>query len=141
MSVSTFEIESNENVEIIKIASVSNEKNTIFLAIRIRKVGEEWITEKISADNSWLFADFPLIGSEEFEFPVIFNSPLFNPSEPRDSVLLDDRDDEKRHLNKGIFEESVALYQQLLNCGSLNWENAYLLAKSGINPIKSTNLV
>ena len=132
VKVSTFEIKANENVEVIKIASVSNDKNTIFLAVPVKKAGEEWMLEKISADTPKLFCDFPLIGSEEFEFPVILNSPLFNPSEPRDSVLLDDRDDEKRHLNKGIFEEAVELYRQLLNYVSLNWENAYLLASCRI---------
>lgn len=41
VKVSTFEIKANENVEVIKIASVSNDKNTIFLAVPVKKAGEE----------------------------------------------------------------------------------------------------
>ncbi|WP_273247217.1 hypothetical protein, partial [Limnospira indica] len=71
------------------------------------------MVKKISPDTPKLFCDFPLIGSEDFSFPVILNSPMFNPTEPRDSVLLDDRDDEKRYLNKEIFEQAVELYHRI----------------------------
>ena len=30
-----------------------------------------------------IFVDFPLVGSESFEFPLIINSHLFNPNEAR----------------------------------------------------------
>lgn len=132
LKISAIAIQSNENVEVINIASICNDKNTIFIAVPIHKMGEEWAVNKISPDIPKLFCDFPLIGSEDFSFPVILNSPMFNPTEPRDGVLLDDRDDEKRHLNKEIFEQAVELYHQILDHVSLNWGNAHLLAKSGI---------
>ncbi|MGC9525399.1 MAG: sacsin N-terminal ATP-binding-like domain-containing protein [Limnospira sp.] len=132
VKISAIAIQTHENVEVVNIASVSNDKNTIFVAVPVKKVGEKWILDKISLDTPRLFCDFPLIGSEDFSFPVILNSPIFNPSEPRNSVLLDDRDDEKRHLNKEIFEQAVALYRKLLDRVSLNWGNAHLLANSGM---------
>lgn len=132
IKISTIKIKSEQSTETIKIASVSNTKNTINLAIPLKQVGKNWRIERISPDTPRLFCDFPLIGSEKFTFPAILNSPLFNPSEPRDTVLLDDRDDEKRYFNKQIFEQSLELYQQLLNHASSDWDNAYLLANSGI---------
>ncbi|CDM95639.1 MULTISPECIES: DUF3883 domain-containing protein [Limnospira] len=132
VKISAIAIQSNDNIEIINIASICNNENTIFIAIPIHKVEENWMVKKISPDTPKLFCDFPLIGSEDFSFPVILNSPMFNPTEPRDSVLLDDRDDEKRYLNKEIFEQAVELYHRILDHVSLNWGNAHLLAKSGI---------
>lgn len=41
-----------------------------------------------SENQSKLFCDFPLIGTEDFPFPVLISSPDFNPTEPRDGVFL-----------------------------------------------------
>ena len=62
-----------------------------------------------------LFCDFPLIGTEDFAFPVVVNSSQFNPNEPRDGVWLNDNDDDTDILeNKRILEKAVALYKNLL---------------------------
>jgi hypothetical protein len=132
IKISTINIQSDEELEVLKIASISNTKNTICLAIPVKNLENSWAIEKIKPNTPILFCDFPLIGSEKFTFPTIINSPIFNPTEPRDGVLLDDRDDEKRLFNKEIFEQSVVLYQQLLEYASFHWKNAHLLANSGI---------
>lgn len=35
-----------------------------------------------------LFCDFPLIGTDDFPFPVVINSSDFNPTKPRDGIYL-----------------------------------------------------
>ncbi len=132
VKISTIEISNNNLIEVVKIATISNEKNTLCLAISLEELEEKLSIKRISKHTPILFCDFPLIGSEKFTFPVVLNSPVFNPTEPRDGVLLDDREEEKRLFNKQIFEETITLYQQLLEYASLHWKNAYLLANSGI---------
>lgn len=77
-----------------------------------------------------IFCDFPLIGTEDFSFPVVINSPLFNPNEPRDGVPLTDRTSGKINENKLIMKEAVELYYTFLDFASKeNWGNIHLLAK------------
>jgi hypothetical protein len=61
-----------------------------------------------------LFCDFPLIGTEDFHFPVIVNSFYFNPLMERDGIWL--RGDGKQEVeeNREILEKAVELYEQLL---------------------------
>ena len=62
-----------------------------------------------------LFCDFPLIGTEDFAFPVVVNSSRFNPNEPRDGVWLNDNDKDADTIeNKAILEQATALYKNLL---------------------------
>lgn len=109
------------------IAVVSNPR--ISLAIEV-----EFSPDKISLKQNQsklpkLFCDFPLIGSEDFNFPVIINSPRFNPTEQRDGVFLTDKGDSKIVENKILLEEAKNLYLKLLEYASLNnWGNMYVLA-------------
>ncbi|HEU5378255.1 MAG TPA: hypothetical protein VFV38_22765 [Ktedonobacteraceae bacterium] len=78
---------------------------------------------------------FPVIGTEDFSFPVIINSPSFNPNEPRNGIYLTDKCDIKIDENKAIMADAIELYYILLEYASIhNWKNIYLLAK--IPPIK-----
>lgn len=78
-----------------------------------------------------LFCDFPLLGTEAFPFPVIINNPNFNPTEPRDGVILtmNERSGPECDENRAIIEEAYGLYLILLDHASTNeWENLHLLA-------------
>lgn len=61
-----------------------------------------------------LFCDFPLIGSENFHFPVIINSFYFNPIMDRDGVWLKGVGKQEVEENREILEKAVTLYEQLL---------------------------
>ena len=78
-----------------------------------------------------LFCDFPLLGTESFPFPVIINNPNFNPTEPRDGIVLtkNERSGAPSDENRTIIEEAHALFLKLLDYASTNeWENLHLLA-------------
>jgi len=77
-----------------------------------------------------LFCDYPLVGSENFPFPVVVNSRLFNPDDPRSYVLLNDVDDPEINQNKALIDEAVKLYGKLLvYCASHDVQNMYELAR------------
>jgi hypothetical protein len=85
----------------------------------------------LGPDVPRLFCDFPLLGTETFPFPVIINNPTFNPTEPRDGVVLTKNERTGAHSdeNRTIIEEAYALYLILLDEASTNkWENLHLLA-------------
>lgn len=66
-----------------------------------------------SENQSKLFCDFPLIGTEDFPFPVLISSPDFNPTEPRDGVFLTcknmTRIDEEIEANRNIVEKLLSI--------------------------------
>lgn len=94
----------------------------------------------IDKQTPYLFCLFPLIGTENFYFPVILNSRDFEPTAERDSILLlgADYDNETKlitnsGINRLILEEGVKLYKHILEYVSgKGIANAYFLAKSGI---------
>lgn len=77
-----------------------------------------------------LFCDFPLIGTEDFPFPVVINSSDFNPTEPRDGVYLSckskTRIDDEIEQNRKILEKACGLYTKLLAYASKrSWGGIY----------------
>ncbi|PIJ98084.1 ATP-binding protein [Lysinibacillus sphaericus] len=56
-----------------------------------------------------LFCNFPLIGSEEYAFPIIVNSNLFDVEIDRDAIRDGNADNQK------IIEEAVSLYKKLID--------------------------
>lgn len=83
-----------------------------------------------------LHCDFPLIGTESFPFPVLINSPVFNPTDSRDGIFLTtpSRPNPLTDENKQILVEALELYFEFLKYASSNgWGNLHLLAK--VRPI------
>lgn len=79
-----------------------------------------------------LHLDFPMIGTEDLNIPFIINSPLFEPTEPRDGVsLINDDENEVSQLNCKIVIEAVELYKLFLSYidGQSNWKDLYNLAR------------
>lgn len=56
-----------------------------------------------------LFCDFPMIGTENFSFPLIINSKFFDMQQERNGIYP------KSNLNKRILEKSIELYEILLD--------------------------
>lgn len=68
----------------------------------------------VDAQKSRVFVDFPLIGSENFPFPVIINDRRLHPNEPRSGIsLVDSERSEEAKLNKEIIKKCVHLYHRL----------------------------
>lgn len=70
----------------------------------------------ISKKTPRLFVDFPLIGAENFPFPVVVNSIRLEPNEPRSGIALSDNINSKDSVqNKEVMLEAVALYGKLFH--------------------------
>jgi hypothetical protein len=91
----------------------------------------------ILPDTPHLYCVFPLVGTEDFHFPVVVNSPDFEPHPERERLLLaGDKFDVERQeitnggINKMILSNAVVLYSEVLSYLSDNgWKNIHLLAK------------
>lgn len=78
-----------------------------------------------------LFCDFPLIGTEDFHFPIVVNSFFFNPQTERDGVWLKGDSDPEVKENKEILEQALVLYRDLvadMDCAS--YKNIFHIANS-----------
>ncbi len=95
----------------IFILTISNEK--VCIASEIEKL-ENGYRLKSSNDIPKIFCDFPLIGTEQFNFPFVINSFYFNPLTERDGVWLKGNDDIQVQENQNLFENAVQLYSSLL---------------------------
>ena len=62
-----------------------------------------------------LFCDFPLVGTENFHFPVIVNSFFFNPQTERDGIWLKGSDDIEVIENQHLLESAVNLYRDMVS--------------------------
>lgn len=117
-----------------KIAVLS--KNNTCIAVQIEDRNGQVCLKEFDSSIPRLFCDFPLIGTEDFPFPVIINNSLFHLNEPRNGIYLTDELGTEIDENKTIMAEAIELYYSLLEYASAhNWENIYLLAK--IPPIKA----
>lgn len=77
----------------------------------------------------FLFSSFPLIGSEEFTFPMLINSKKFKPKETRDSISLKNNDSG----NQTIIESATALYKSVLaNISIEKWKRTFNIADTNI---------
>ena len=64
-----------------------------------------------------IFCDFPLLGTNDFAFPVVVNSPMFNPTEPRDGIPLvhSEREGGDSYENKNRITGAIVLYNTMLD--------------------------
>jgi hypothetical protein len=135
----------NEDIELCKIAFKSNDNfyeifiiklasNNVAIATEIEYQNGRAFIKEFAEELPRLFCDFPLIGTETFNMPVIINSSDFNPTEPRDGVWLTDKDSEPEIIqNKELFLEAVSLYYKLLDYAVENkWGNLYNLANTNM---------
>lgn len=116
-----------------KIINLADEEGEISIAIQLEDISNQYSVVKLNSFAPLLFCDFPLIGSEsKFQYPLVINSPLLEPTEPRDSILLDDRNETGGKKNRAIFEETISLYGILLDYAAQNWLNPHFLALAGL---------
>ena len=103
------------------------------LAIEIEEFNSRYRIKPIPSNVPRLFCAFPLVGTEDFSFPLIINSTKFAPKTERDGLYLQgDGDAEK---NKDLLQQSLELYQEVLNFVSENqWFDLYVLAYNDLPP-------
>ncbi len=70
----------------------------------------------LSKQTARVFIDFPLIGTEDFPFPMVVNSREFRPNEPRSGItLVDFEQSEDAKINKALMGQAVELYGTMLH--------------------------
>lgn len=118
----------------IFISYIASDK--VAIAIEVEKSGDEFYIKSIN-DIPKLFCDFPLIGTEEFHFPVVVNSFFFNPQTERDGIWLKGDTDKEVLENKALLEESIGLYQKMINTISVknfhNFFNTFISKMPNVN--------
>lgn len=90
------------------------EKNDLSLAVEVDNKDNEKYIVKYRPELPKIFCDFPLLGTNDFSFPVIINCPLFNPTEPRNGIHLTDKEHEKVLENKQRLKDATQLYCSLI---------------------------
>ncbi|PIF45322.1 hypothetical protein CLU96_2324 [Chryseobacterium sp. 52] len=103
------------------------------VSIAVRTVKKEDGTFEILSikDIPKLFCDFPLIGTENFHFPIVVNSFDFNPQTERDGVWLMGEKDTEVLENKALLEQALILYQELINdIEKKQFKNIFNIAKT-----------
>lgn len=123
------------------IALLQNSEGSVEIAIEVEhKQGENWlcaINEKLPK----LYCDFPLLGTNDFAFPVVINCRSFNPTEPRNGIFLttkegkEDSDDVK--ANKNYILLAVNLYKNFLDYFvRAQYKGIFNIVKINNQPIK-----
>lgn len=126
-----------ENSTVYKIQEVNNankkdnlvmlvEDSSVKVGVALEIVDNKVWIKPFDQKQPKIFCDFPLVGTDDFPFPIIIDSSLFNPTEPRDGVYLTDSENEKIIENKRLILKACELYNTLLNYASeKNWLGLY----------------
>lgn len=112
---SIVKIKKNNNSIISDILILRSMNDKVSIATEVEKIENGYAIKSIE-NIPKLFCDFPLIGSENFHFPVVVNSFFFNPQTERDGIWLKGSSDDKEVLqNKELLENSIELFKNLVN--------------------------
>ena len=138
----------NRNEVIIKETNGNKQVNHTFILDETNIIEQKYFEEnvfiqgaieidkknnKIVSKNrrNSIFIVYPLLGYENFKYPIIINSPNFNPTTERDGLLFNDSEMYSTlysNQNKLILEKSINIYGRIINyCSELGITNMYLL--------------
>lgn len=121
-----------KNKEETSIFILPASDDQVEIATEVEKSEEGYLVKSIK-NFPKLFCDFPLIGTENFHFPVIINSFFFNPKTERDGIWLKGINDQEVQENKKLLESAVKLYAQLIaNVAEKTFFDLYNLAETKI---------
>jgi len=118
--------------EFRKILTVESLEDDAIIAIEIKNEFDKIQFIEISKRTPRLFCNYPFIGTEQMNLPLIFNSSSFNVyQERRNGIILKNADTADILENKKLIKECNKLMLNLLNFVSesqFNFENTYVLA-------------
>lgn len=109
----TYEIKIKEDNDKIKtVITYNKQKENICLAMM---VDEDKNILPVGDKMPKLFISFPLIGSENFPFPIVINCQNLLPNETRSNIaLVENEDSTDSKINKEIINKSVGFYDEFL---------------------------
>ena len=118
----------NGNISFINILKSSTDRTSI--AAEVIKKGDEYYMQSLDGKPR-LYCDFPMIGTEDFYFPIVINSFYFNPLTERDGIWLKRDDDKEVQENREILLEALKLYKDLVtNISAKPYFNLFFVADS-----------
>lgn len=115
-----------ENAQVTRISiSTKNQRKDRYIfvlgsydlniAVEVEMKGKHHFVSKFDSQLPRVFCDFPLLGTDDFSFPVVVNSSMFNPTEPRNGIHLTDKEHEQITENKQTLKEACQLYFKMLD--------------------------
>ncbi|GKX31352.1 hypothetical protein SH1V18_38320 [Vallitalea longa] len=131
-NAAVYEIESQINGEKHKSYILNLTEEDITISIMFEKKEGNIFIKSYDKEQPKIFCDFPLVGTDDFPFPVIINSTYFNPTEPRDGIFLTSKSkiEEEIKENRQILVKGCELYKCLLQYVSKNgWYGIYNITK------------
>lgn len=129
-NASIHEITYQSKLENKSIFVLNLTEDDITISIPLDKTENGISIKPFDEGQSKLFCDFPLIGTEDFPFPVLVSSSSFNPTEPRDGVFLTCKSktkiDQDIEENRSILKKACELYRKLLSyVAQKKWTGIY----------------
>ena len=131
----------NSRMQRVTVAEITNNNRIAMEYLLVQGEKASVAAPLISQDNNFtvppieniprLFLGFPLVGTEDFSFPVVINSLNFKPTENRDGVYLWQNDEDEANLNnQRVIEEACELLVDLLvYAAESGWCDVHQLAK------------
>ncbi|GAA0740476.1 sacsin N-terminal ATP-binding-like domain-containing protein [Gaetbulibacter jejuensis] len=87
-----------------------------------------------------LFCDFPLIGTENFNFPMVVNSFDFNPLTERNGIWLKKENDDEVAENQSLLLKAYQLYKDLMEkLSESNYSQFYNVIETKIPNVEYLN--
>ncbi|CDN41343.1 sacsin N-terminal ATP-binding-like domain-containing protein [Paenibacillus sp. P22] len=111
--------------------------NDLSVAVEVEQQAGNNFTTKYDTQLPKIFCDFPLLGTNDFSFPVVVNSPKFNPTEPRNGIHLTDKVHKQIAENKQILMEASLFYVKIVDYFlEKEYEGIYNITKIPEQPAK-----
>lgn len=117
----------------------SNDEVSIAVEIKKNDTNEKHLIA-LHEELPRIFCDFPLLGTHDFSFPVVVNSPLFNPTEPRDGIPLihSERSSSDSEDNRNRIIKAIYLYNDMLDYfAKEGYKELYNIVKISAQPEKN----
>lgn len=115
-------IKSGDNIiksNIVKVLVCTDKSNDVSVATLIKFCDGQYQINS-SKDLPKLFCTFPLVGTENFIFPIILNCPKFKVLQERNHIQ------EGAKINGEIIDSAISLYSSMLKYVSYNqWNELY----------------
>jgi hypothetical protein len=132
LSILSFEKTIEKEITEIQILHIANAQ--LSLAIEIQQTVTETTILSISENTPRLFCAYPLIGTEDFWFPFIINSILFNPKTERDGLYLNG-ETPTVITNKDLLESALDLYRIAIEYMSAQqWKAIWRMLPTALPP-------
>ena len=113
--------------------------DSVSIAVEIMTKGNNRFLIKPHKELPRIFCDFPLLGTNDFSFPIVINSPMFNPTESRDGIPLvqTQREGGDSRENRDRIIEVIALYNTMLeHFSSKGYKELYNIVRISEQPEK-----